>query len=527
MSHGRQSGETVATDEPTLHGALERWACERPDAPFVVEAETGKTLTYGAAWRGVRGLQCWLGERPRTLVLALPAGIESALVWLAALTGGHRLVPCSPDATTAECGRVAERWRPDLAVAADPGALSATLGRHVASLGHEELRALAQRWMADEAEGDTGPAWQPRDGELALTTSGTTGEPKGVRLHARQIAWTANQIRRSHRLTPADRGLAVLPFYHINAPVVSLCATLCAGATVVIAPRFSLSRFWGWVDRERITWASIVPTLVALLLQGEQPASIPASLRFVRTASAPLPVAHLRAFERRFGVPLIETYGLSEAASTVTANPVPPGLHKPGSAGLPLGVELRVCVPAANQDDGELRDVEPGAEGEVCVRGPNLIAGYEGRPRDASFVGGWFRTGDLGHQDGDGYLYLTGRLRDVINHGGHKIAPREVEEVLLAHELVREAAVVGRPDPLYGERVVAYVVPEPEARPRDELVSALRAVCAEQLSAYKVPEEVVAVARLPRTSTGKVQRHVLVDDWERDAGLDPCDQASA
>jgi acyl-CoA synthetase (AMP-forming)/AMP-acid ligase II len=328
-------------------------------------------------------------------------------------------------------------------------------------------------------------------------------------------------------LTQDDRGLAVLPFFHINAPVVSLCATLLAGSTVVVAPRFSRSRFWDWIARHQVTWASVVPTIVALLLQADGPEPVPDCLRFIRTASAPLPAAHLEAFEHRFGVPLIETYGLSEAASTVAANPVAPGVHKAGSVGLPAGVGLRICVPA----DAEclpLVDVSAGTEGEICIHGPSVIAGYEEGADSQSFVEGWFRTGDLGYRDADGYIFLTGRLRDVINHGGHKVSPREVEETLLAYPDVSDVAVVGQDDPLYGQRVVAYVVPRGDATASDSaLGEALRAHCAAQLSAYKVPSEFVCAAALPRTLTGKVQRHILASGSHSMGGVDAFARVSA
>jgi acyl-CoA synthetase (AMP-forming)/AMP-acid ligase II len=340
------------------------------------------------------------------------------------------------------------------------------------------------------------------DGSLRLTTSGTTGDPKGVVLSARQIAWTADQVRLSHHLTTADRGLAVLPFFHINAPVVSLCASLLAGACVVVAPRFSVQRFWEWVERERITWVSVVPTIVALLLTTEKPPFLPGTLRFARSASAPLPVARHRAFEERFGIPLIETYGLSEAASQVTANPLPPAQRKHGSVGVPTGVELYVCEPLPGTCE-----LPCGAVGEICVRGPNVIAGYEGDASASSFGAGWFRTGDLGYLDADSYLYITGRLREVINRGGEKIAPREIEELLLAHPAVSDAAVVGEPHPLYGQRVVAYITPRDGW---DALVERqLRDYCAQRLSAYKVPEAFYSVPALPRNGNGKLNRQAL------------------
>lgn len=498
--------------EPALYASLLHWATRQPDATFIRDVDGGSSLTYQECFRSVRRFQSWLGPDPRTIVLALPASTVTAVVWLAALTGGHRLVPCSPDCTPHELSRLFRAHRPDMMILDGANhqldaALAEVARPTLQMVTRARLAEACAGWAAEDAI-ENPP--EPREGALYLTTSGTTGEPKSVRLRAGQIAWTAEQIRISHRLTRTDRGLAVLPFFHINAPVVSLCATLQAGGMVALAPRFSRSRFWSWIADERITWASIVPTIVALLLQSDGPTTPPSALRFVRTASAPLPAAHLLAFERRFGIPVVETYGLSEAASQITANPVPPGQHKPGSAGVPTGVSLRVCVPAGDTSGAALRDVAPGEEGEICVSGPSLIEEYGGGAGAASFVDGWFRTGDLGHVDADGYVYLTGRLRDVINCGGHKVAPREVEEVLLAHPSVRDVAVVGESDPLFGQRVVAYVVSTQSALPTNEsLTSSLRPYCAKRLSTYKVPSAFFAVPSLPRTRTGKIQRHLL------------------
>jgi acyl-CoA synthetase (AMP-forming)/AMP-acid ligase II len=498
--------------EPILYTSLLHWATRQPDATFVREVDGGQALTYRDCLRSVQRFQRWLGPDPRTIVLALPASAVTAVVWLAALTGRHRLIPCSPECTPHELTRLFRAHRPDFVVL--DGANS-TLNTALAEIAWPTLQVITRARLAEAfstwaAEDDLEKPAEPREGVLYLTTSGTTGEPKSVRLRAGQIAWTAEQIRLSHRLTRSDTGLAVLPFFHINAPVVSLCATLQAGGTVVLAPRFSRSHFWSWIAQERITWASVVPTIVALLLQSDGPTMPPASLRFVRTASAPLPATHLLAFERRFHVPVIETYGLSEAASQVTANPVPPARHKPGSVGLPAGVSLRVCVPADDDARPALRDVAPGEEGEICISGPSVIASYGGGAGAASFVDGWFRTGDLGHVDPEGYVYLTGRLRDVINCGGHKVAPREVEEVLLAHPSVSDAAVIGEDDPLFGQRIVAYVVPTQGAPVTGEaLMNTLRPYCATRLSAYKVPSAFSAVPSLPRTRTGKIQRHLV------------------
>jgi acyl-CoA synthetase (AMP-forming)/AMP-acid ligase II len=252
-----------------------------------------------------------------------------------------------------------------------------------------------------------------------------------------------------------------------------------------------------------------VPTIVAILLETERPAWLPGTLRFARSAAAPLPAAQLAAFERRFGVPLVETYGLTEAASTAAANPVPPGIHKAGSVGLPLGVDIRICVPRQPGEHGNLRDAPSGEAGEICLAGPSVIAGYEDGADAASFHDGWFRTGDLGRFDADGYLYVAGRLREVIIRGGNNIAPREVEEVLLEHPAVREVAVVGRPDPIDGEQPVAYVVAR---RPYPDLDAELAAFAARRLSRYKVPAAFHTVEALPHGANGKIRRSQIGDE---------------
>ncbi len=503
---------------PSLDEALVHWAMARPRSPFVTEVGTGKSLSYGVALRAVRELQRLFGPKRRTIVLALPGGIAASVVWLAALGGGHRLVMGSPDAMDDEKARLAERYRPDLLIV-EQADIARGFGRAGRStLTRAELDSAIEAWGAPTGSFDDLDVlpWK-REGELCLTTSGTTGAPKGVTLQARQIAWTAEQVRVSHRLSSTDRGFTALPFSHINAPVVSLSATLLAGASVAIAPRVSRSRFWDWLKEEHVTWASIVPTIVAVLLQTEKPSWLPGELRFVRTASAPLPAFHLRAFEDRFGVPVVETYGLSEAASQVAANPVPPGRHKPGSVGLPTGVEMRICLPAEAIGAGgpagesrELRDVAPGTEGEICISGPSVISGYDGGSGAESFVDGWFRTGDMGYQDPDGYVFITGRIRDVINRGGEKISPREVEEVLLTHPDVEDVVVIGEPDPTYGQRAVACVIPRQLGR-RD-LEPQLRDYSSRRLSRYKVPAAFVLVDALPRTCTGKVQRRLVTSE---------------
>src|SRR5579884_2288271 len=320
----------------SLYRRLVAWATLRPDATYIVEAETGRACTYARTLTAVNRMRQLLGDTSLCLVLALPAGIVNAVVWITALTGGHQLVPVSPDATDEEKTRIAQKYKPDVLFverAPDAQCFACPQAKVITLQACDAL--MEQASFHDPID--------PVEGRVCLTTSGTTGEPKGVVLRERQIAWTADHIRASHRLSIQDRGLTVLPFFHVNAPVVSLCSSLLTGSTVVIARRFSKQHFWEWVERYQVTWASVVPAIVAILLETPRPAFLPGSLRYVRTGSAPLPSADLSTFEARFGVPVIETYGLSEAASQIVANPMPPGVHKPGSAGLPVGVALRIC----------------------------------------------------------------------------------------------------------------------------------------------------------------------------------------
>ncbi len=290
-------------------------------------------------------------------------------------------------------------------------------------------------------------------GGIFLCTSGTTGTPKGILLREEQLAHVASSVVDWHRLDRSDRGYCSLPLFHVNAEVVGLLATLRAGAYLAVDRKFSRRGFWDLITADRITWINAVPAIIAILSM-DPPAEPPKELRFVRSASAPLPRASLERFQEALGVPVIETYGMTEAASMITANPLD-GPRKPGSAGLPAGSEVRIGL----------------ADGGPAGRGRHRAGADPGRGRDhrvrlrrdaraRSTDDGWLDTGDLGYLDADGYLFLVGRSDDVINRGGEKIYPREIEEILLAQPGVRSAAVIGALDEVLGERPVAYVVPD-------------------------------------------------------------------
>jgi acyl-CoA synthetase (AMP-forming)/AMP-acid ligase II len=400
-----------------------------------------------------------------------PLGYAAALVGIVA--AGRVAVPLDPDAPAAALTRVLAIARPRAVIGDSPAGLP------------EGLTTLAPPISSSpDAHLDT-----PATGGIFLCTSGTTGTPKGVLLHEDQLGHVASGIAAHHRLTAADRGYCCLPLFHINAEVVGLLATLRAGACLVLDRKFSRGGFWPLIGERRITWINGVPAIITLLaLDPAEPA--PLRVRFVRSASAPLPPATLERFEAAFGIPVIETYGMTEAASMITANPLD-GPRKAGSAGLPVGVELRVV-----QD-------------RVQIRGPGVIGAYaSGGPAGAIDAEGWLDTGDLGHLDADGYLFLAGRHDDVINRGGEKIYPRDIEDFLLAQHGVLAAAVAPVPDAVLGERPVAFVVPA-GTRPAPHLEAALAEACEAAFPRYKRPSEIRVVERLPLGPTGKLARHRL------------------
>jgi sulfoacetate-CoA ligase len=344
---------------------------------------------------------------------------------------------------------------------------------------------------------------------MLMYTSGTTGVPKGALLSHANMLSAGRAVAQSLALTPADRVLSSLPLYHINGQCIATVAPLASGGSIVMPHRFSVSQWWPLVERYRPTWLNVVPTIIAYLLNGPEltPGQADAcrGVRFGRSASAPLPPEQHRAFEQRFGISVIEAMGLTECASVAFTNPLEHPLRKYGSPGKPLGVEARVVDPSGNVLDA-------GKRGEIELRGPNVMLGYyNAREATASALrdGGWLATGDLGYRDADGYYFITGRLKELIIKGGENIAPREIDEALLAHPAVLEAAAVGVPDPAYGQEILACVVVKPGAQCSEE---ELRAHCLRTLGRYKTPRYLRLVAQLPKGPSGKVQRLKLVEE---------------
>ncbi len=345
-----------------------------------------------------------------------------------------------------------------------------------------------------------GPA-QAQDVAMVLHTSGTTSRPKRVPLSMANLCASAGHIAATLQLTAADVGLNIMPMFHIHGLLAGLLAPLSAGSQVFCTPGFNALRFFRWMDEAHPTWYTAVPTMhLSIATRGKHNAEALARhpLRFIRSSSSPMPPQLIGQLETMFKAPLIESYGMTEAAHQMASNPLPPLQRKPGTVGRAAGPEIGI-----RSEDGAM--LGPGETGEVVIRGPNVTAGYESNPKanEEAFVDGWFRTGDQGVLDAEGYLSITGRLKEIINRGGEKVSPREIDEILLDHVSVAQVIVFGAPHKRLGEEVAAMVVLHEghECGERE-----LQQFVAQRVAGYKVPKKILFVEELPKGATGKLQR---------------------
>lgn len=336
----------------------------------------------------------------------------------------------------------------------------------------------------------------PESVALYLHTAGTTARPKLVPLTHANLMNSAQNIANSLALGQRDCCLNVMPLFHIHGLVGALLSSLIGGGSIICTAGYEFDVFDAWIRRGIPTWYTAVPSIHQAILRSASDAR--GRLRFIRSSSAPLPPSVFSDLEDRFNVPVIEALGMTEASHQICSNPLPPDPRKPGSVGIPSGTEVRIV-------DAERFPVGPGIEGEVVVRGPGVMSGYisPATANHDAFTEGWFRTGDLGIIDADGYLLLSGRIKEIINRGGEKIAPREVDDVLLEHSDVAEAATFGVEHPTLGEDVVAAVVPEQSgAVAEHELLTH----CRFRLAPHKVPSRILVIDHIPKGPTGKVRR---------------------
>ncbi len=468
-----------------------------------------RVITYGHLDELVAEAVIALGaagvRRGDRVALVYPNGAEAIVLFLAASSIGVAC-PLNPaykedefrfylEDTGARFLVVPPGQAPDARAAMPAGArlIEATLaGDHM------------QANLTDHGDGQDAPvAAGADDVALVLHTSGTTSRPKRVPLRHRNLIASIGNVVSSYALGPEDVSMCVMPLFHVHGLIASALATLASGGTVVVPEKFNAMGFWPLMQSTHPTWFSASPTPHSLILsrvREDRPAGTE-RLRFVRSCSAALSPAQMELMEQRLGVPVLEAYGMTEASHQMASNPLPPGERVPGSVGRGTGVEVGILDDAGHE-------LPPGASGEVCVRGPNVTDGYENNPEAnaASFTGGWFRTGDLGTLNEGGYLRLLGRIKELINRGGEKISPREIDEVLEAHPAVTEAVTFGVPHPTWGEDVAAAVVLGSPVTEKE-----LLAFARTKLADYKVPRRLHIVESIPKGPTGKVQRRFVAE----------------
>lgn len=479
-----------------LRGDPSHAALVVPGGPSFTYAELRSTVEDAAA--RLAGLGVRRGDR---VALAFANGPEAVVLFLAASLAGTAS-PLNPAYTEDENAFYLEDTAARLLLVPKGGGEEARAAMTRLGLADRVVEVAIDSSGALHLDAPRGEvdAPQPDDVALVLHTSGTTSRPKRVPLRHRNLLASVDNIAGSYHLSDADVSLAVMPLFHVHGLMASTMATLATGGTVVVPARFTPLSFWPAAKAHRPTWWSASPTFLQLILRRAERSGRPEGtdrLRFVRSCSSALSPDLLRELESRLGAPVLEAYGMTEAAHQMGSNPLPPEPHKASSVGRATG-----STEIAIMDRGG-RMLASGEQGEVVIRGPNVIDEYEGNPEAnrESFTDGWFRTGDEGGLDGDGYLFLVGRIKELINRGGEKIAPVEIDQVLEAHPKVKEAVAFAMPHPTWGEEVAVAVVAREPVTEKE-----LAAWCRERLADFKVPRVIYLVDEIPRTATGKVQR---------------------
>ena len=349
---------------------------------------------------------------------------------------------------------------------------------------------------------------EENDEGLVLHTSGTTSRPKIVPLTNKNIYSSAENISKSLNLSEADHCLNIMPLFHIHGLIAILAASIRSGASICASNGFNALKFLELAKSEKITWYSGVPTMhQAILLRAEKNLELAKNLnlRLIRSSSASLPPAVFEKLNNVFGCSVIEAYGMTEATHQMTSNPLPPKKQKPGFVGIPAGPE--VCIM-----DEKDKILDQGETGEVCIKGDNVTLGYDNNPEanKNSFTNGWFRTGDQGYFDQNGYLKISGRLKEIINKGGEKISPLEVDNVLMDHPLIEQAVCFGYEDKMLGEDIAAAIIVK-EGKNCSE--TDVKTYAQEKLAKFKIPKKIFFVNEIPKGATGKLQRNVLAKNF--------------
>jgi acyl-CoA synthetase (AMP-forming)/AMP-acid ligase II len=484
-----------------------------PERTALIQPEQHIRLSYGQLRSQVELLAETLAalgvQRGDRIGIALPNGVPSVLCFLAASEAGTA-APLNPAYKEEEFRFYLEDTNARVLLVPPDGAAEA---RRAAGKSVQVVTVHMDKHGTVTLDGGT-PGRAPvtpasvDDTALVLHTSGSTGRPKRVPLSHANLSISAGNIARTYGLTGDDVTMCVMPLFHVHGLLASTLATLATGGTIIVPAKFNPLSFWRIAREYGITWYSAVPTIHQLLLARTGSAGRPdgaEKLRFIRSCSAALPPQVMQELETAFGAPVLEAYGMTEAAHQMASNPLPPGKRVPGSVGCGTNVHISIM-------DGEGRHLPRGERGEVVIKGPNVVKGYENNPEAnaTSFVDGWFRTGDQGVLDENGYLTLVARIKELIIRGGEKISPREIDEVLLTHPAVAEAVCFGVPHKTWGEEVAAAVVLRQPVTESD-----LLAFCREHLAEFRRPKHIYITDAIPRTATGKIQRRVVAQAFSK------------
>lgn len=499
----------------TILNKLRHWADHAP-TQTAIASSGGNVLSYADLMRAIGSLVDLIAASKLERVGAwqslpvvatvFPSDLPAAVAFLG-VSSCATAAPLNPNYTRADFDFYLSDLKPHAVLVRpqiDTPAREAACALGIPVIEFEIDYASLGRSLGEKPTTQVDPS--PADIALMLYTSGTTSRPKRVPLTHVNLYASARNISTRLNLELSDRCLNMMPLFHIHGIAASLLATLVSGGSTILAPGFNADQFLGLLDEYRPTWYSAVPTIhqaVLALVQKNTDAIRDHSLRFIRSASSPLPPSVMCALEETFRVPVLEAYGMTEATHQITSNPLPPGKRKPGTVGIPTAVEVRLL-----HSDGV--SVHADGHGEILLRGENVMRGYDASPQvnaDA-FVDGWFRTGDEGYIDEEGYLHLTGRIKEMINRGGEKIVPREIDEALLEHPAVEHALAFAIPHPTLGEDVGAAVTLRSGSTSTE---AELRAYLFQHLAEFKIPTQIVIVDMIPQGATGKAQRIGLAE----------------
>lgn len=495
-----------------VHSSAER----RPELPAILGLAQS-ALSYSELDRQIETvvsfLNCHKIGRNDPVAIVLNNGPSMATAFLS-IASGATSAPLNPTYTASEYAFYLEDLQAKAVVVEKEStnpliAVAVEMGIPIIYLTPDDSNpsgAFSLSTAIPETPCTQGGMAHPSDIALILHTSGTTSRPKMVPLTHKNLTTSAFNIQESLALNPNDLCLNIMPLFHIHGLVAALLGTIASGGSIVCTPGFYVNHFFEWFSQFQPTWYTAVPTMHQAILnraQNQGKAIQGHALRFIRSSSASLPPAVMTEIEHVFGVPVIEAYGMTEASHQMASNPLPPAQRKPGSVGLPAGPEIAIM------DESSPNILPVGTPGEIVIRGENVTLGYLNNPEanQKGFTNGWFRTGDQGYMDEDGYLIITGRIKEIINRGGEKISPREVDEVLLSHPAVTQAVTFGIPDPVLGEAVGAAVVLSDKTVDESEL----KQYAAGMLAMHKVPARILILDDIPKGPTGKLQRIGLAE----------------